>query len=275
MPVIMVEGRQKQVEKGTTFEGLAKEYQERYPEKITLVVFNSKMQELSKRVEKDGVLTFLTVKDDSGHKTYCRTAQMMLVKAVRDILGNEAKVNIEFLLGNGYYCFVRGTDAPIDDALAAKVEARMREMQQQDLPPDGKTVQKVAVAGGLGADHVEQEQHEAEFHDHQQPLEQIADPHFPGMGIDGGLDGVGRDFLALQQLFIVQTKLVQGGLHQAAGNGGEDQCEQHQQQGADQHCFQVLQDGFLSLSFQSGTVHGRRPPIRVFVFSPQSIPATG
>ena len=139
MPVIMVEGRQKQVEKGTTFEALAKEYQERYPEKITLVVFNSKMQELSKRVEKDGVLTFLTVKDDSGHKTYCRTAQMMLVKAVRDILGNEAKVNIEFLLGNGYYCFVRGTDAPIDDALAAKVEARMREMQQQDLPITKKT----------------------------------------------------------------------------------------------------------------------------------------
>ena len=48
MPVIMVEGRQKQVEKGTTFEALAKEYQERYPEKITLVVFNSKMQELCK-----------------------------------------------------------------------------------------------------------------------------------------------------------------------------------------------------------------------------------
>ena len=139
MPVVMVEGRQKQVEKGTTFEALAKEYQERYPEKITLVSFNSKMQELSKRVEKDGVLTFLTVKDDSGHKTYCRTAQMMLVKAVRDILGNEAKVNIEFLLGNGYYCFVRGTDAPIDDALAAKVEARMREMQQQDLPITKKT----------------------------------------------------------------------------------------------------------------------------------------
>ena len=145
MPVVMVEGRQKQVEKGTTFEALAKEYQERYPEKITLVSFNSKMQELSKRVEKDGVLTFLTVKDDSGHKTYCRTAQMMLVKAVRDILGTDAKVNIEFLLGNGYYCIVRGTDAVIDDALAERVAERMREMQQQDLAITKKTYPRDAA----------------------------------------------------------------------------------------------------------------------------------
>ena len=139
MPALMIDGHTSNYEKGTTYETVANEYQEAYHTTIALIYINGKMRELSKKVDRDGVLTFITTKDATGHKTYCRTAEMMLVKAVSDCYGPGVHVKIEFSIGNGYYCQVVDSDVPVDDAFAAAIEKRMMEMAEAEMPIVKKT----------------------------------------------------------------------------------------------------------------------------------------
>ena len=136
MPAVMVGGKKRQYDRGTTFETIVKEFQPQYNNAIALVNFNGKLRELGKRLEKDGAVNFITTSDEKGHRTYVRTAHMMLVKAVRNILGDEgrtAHVKIEFTLGNAYYCTVHGTSVPVEE-LAPMVKAEMLRMAERALP---------------------------------------------------------------------------------------------------------------------------------------------
>ena len=99
------------------------------------------MKELNKRLEKDGVISFITTKDNAGYNSYVRTAQMMLVKAVRDIMkekGNSVHVKIEFTLGNAFYCSVHG-GIKVTDEFAARVEEEMKKTRDRNVPIIKKT----------------------------------------------------------------------------------------------------------------------------------------
>ncbi|MBR3366859.1 MAG: nucleoside kinase [Lachnospiraceae bacterium] len=141
MPTVMVGGKIRQFEKGTTFENVVREFQPQYNNSIALVYFNGKLCELCKRLEKDGAVTFVTTADEKGHRAYVRTAHMMLVKAVRNILGEAgrtAHVKIEFTLGNAYYCSLKGTPVP-DEAFCTMVKEEMQRMAEKALPITKKT----------------------------------------------------------------------------------------------------------------------------------------
>ena len=141
MPTVAIKGTIQQYDKGTTFENIVKQYQEQYNNSIALIFFNGKMKELSKRLERDGAISFITTRDSAGHNSYVRTAQMMLVKAVRDImkdLGNDIHVKTEFALGNAFYCSVHG-GIKVTDEFAAKIEEQMRRLHERKVPIIKKT----------------------------------------------------------------------------------------------------------------------------------------
>ena len=179
MPTVFVNGQQRQYEKGTTFEDIADEFQEEYADGIALVYFNRKMRELNKKVDRDGVLTFITTKDSAGHLAYVRTATLMLVKAVADLTsrsgkgtssaGGEAEseyrresrdpaplqVKVEFTIGDAYYCTLHG-DLPqnaaelglylseegeilADETFTEKVYDAMDMMAERDITISKKT----------------------------------------------------------------------------------------------------------------------------------------
>lgn len=141
MPTVMVNGTIKTYEKGTTYETVAKEYQEKYDNSIALVYFNGKMRELSKKIAGDGAVTFITTKDNAGHSTYVRTAEMILVKAARNVLGDAAKhihVKIEFSLGNAIYCSVLG-GYTVTQEFADKVKKEMQRLVDRNLTITKKT----------------------------------------------------------------------------------------------------------------------------------------
>ena len=141
MPTVMIKGAIHQYDKGVTFESIVKEYQEQYNNSIALIFFNGKMRELNKRLERDGVISFITTGDSAGHNSYVRTAQMMLVKAVRDILkdqGNSVHVKIEFALGNAFYCSVHD-GVRVTDEFALKVENEMKRLRDKNVPIVKKT----------------------------------------------------------------------------------------------------------------------------------------
>ena len=135
MVKVTIDGVTKEYPKGTVFEEIAGEYQPKFEDMIALVIENGKIRELIKKAEKDCELSFLTIRDNTGHKTYVRTAEMTLVKAVYDVLGADRvrKVKIEFTIGQGYYCKV-----DMDEKLSLKhvrqISEKMRELVEADLP---------------------------------------------------------------------------------------------------------------------------------------------
>ena len=141
MPTVMIKGAIQQYDRGTTFENIVKQYQPQYNNSIALIFFNGKMKELNKRLEKDGVISFITTKDSAGYNSYVRTAEMMIVKAVRDIMkehGSNVRVKIEFTLGNAFYCSVHG-GIRVNDEFAARVEEEMRRIRDRNAPIIKKT----------------------------------------------------------------------------------------------------------------------------------------
>ena len=85
MAFVTIGNEKKEVTQGTTFEDLALEYQKDYDAPIALVYVNGCMKELSRPIEKDCEVQFITLKDDAGHKAYVRTATLMMMKAITDI----------------------------------------------------------------------------------------------------------------------------------------------------------------------------------------------
>ena len=135
MPQITINGVSKEYEKGTTFEQIAKEYQSEFKYRIAAVIYNGKIRELFKTVKKDGNLSFVTFADDIGHKTMRRTAIMMLIKAIKDVAGKDCqpKAKVEFTIGNGYYCTIKG-GIEVTDEFVKKVSDRFQELIDKALP---------------------------------------------------------------------------------------------------------------------------------------------
>lgn len=135
MITITINGEKKRYPKGTTYETIVEEYQEQYQGQIALIAADGRIRELFKRANRDCTVTFFTLKDSVGHKTYVRTATMLFLKAVYDVFGREAAqgCRVEFTIGQGYYI------SPADPALSTRENAgrilqRMHELVEQRLP---------------------------------------------------------------------------------------------------------------------------------------------
>lgn len=143
MAKITIDGITKEYPQGTAFEEIARQYQPGFKDMIALVAENRKIRELHKKVERDCSLSFLTIRDDIGHKTYVRTGLMILVKAINDVLGKEkvGRVKIEFAIGQGYYCKVIMEEKLTRKHVSA-IGKRMAELVEKDLPITKKSYPK-------------------------------------------------------------------------------------------------------------------------------------
>ena len=134
MITLTIEGKEKQYKEGTTYEEIAAEYQPAYDGQIALVAINGKIQELFKKAEKNGELSFFTSKDPIGSKTYSRTAIMLFMKAVQDVAGIKSvrKCRVQFAIGHGYY--ISTGELKATEELAIKIKERMQELTAAKLP---------------------------------------------------------------------------------------------------------------------------------------------
>ena len=132
--MVTVDGKTREYPVGITFGEIAGVYQKDYPYQIALAVRNGKIRELFKKVDRDCTVEFLTLADDTGHKTYNRTATMILMKAINEVVGADKidKIKVEFAIGNGYYCSKKG-DFEVTDELVEKIKAKMQEYVDKDL----------------------------------------------------------------------------------------------------------------------------------------------
>ena len=134
MVSVKINGQERLFEDGVQYELIAEEYQNECTSQIALVVVDGKIQELMKRVNHDCELEFLTYEDVIGHKAYVRSAVMLMMKAIKDVAGMEAAVNVkvDFTIGAGYYCSFKN-GLKLDRQTKEKVKDRMGELADMDM----------------------------------------------------------------------------------------------------------------------------------------------
>lgn len=126
---------------GTPYSEIAKEYQKHFENDIVLVIVNGKLQELHKTVKCDCILEFETTAGNMGHNSYKRSMSLLLVKAIYDVSDHVhvRKVRVHYSLSKGYYYTIDG-DISLTEEFLEKVEERMREMVEFNLPIHKKSV---------------------------------------------------------------------------------------------------------------------------------------
>ena len=142
MCVVKIGEESRCYEEGTTYREIAEEFQHLYAHPIVLVYLNrNRLQELNKELKKDCELGFLTTADYIGNQTYRRSMCLLLVKAVHDVGGHDKveRVRIHFSVSKGYYCTIEG-EVALDEAFLKKVEERMRELSDQQIPIEKRSV---------------------------------------------------------------------------------------------------------------------------------------
>ena len=135
MITVKINGEERQYPQGATYEDVANDYQEEYDNLIALAARDGKIRELFKKLTRDCEITFFTLKDDVGNKTYVRSATMLFLKAVFDVFGRETVQNcrVEFAIGNGSYISPKRKINATEEN-AAKIRNRMRELVEAKTP---------------------------------------------------------------------------------------------------------------------------------------------
>lgn len=135
MVTVTIRGEQREYAQGTTYETIAADVQDAFDGMIAVAVANGKIRELFKKVVKDCSLDFFTLRDVVGHKTYVRTATMLLLKAVYDIYGPAAAQcsYVEFAVGHGTYVNAMGK-IPATKECAERLKTRMQELVKAGAP---------------------------------------------------------------------------------------------------------------------------------------------
>lgn len=132
---VKILGKTKEYPYGISYGEIVEEYQEssRYP--IVLVMKDGKLCELHKKLKRDGVLDFVTTGDEIGHKTYKRSASLLLLKAVYHVAGRKNIKNIvlHYSVASGYYYTIDG-NVEITEEFLAQVKAYMRELVERKIP---------------------------------------------------------------------------------------------------------------------------------------------
>lgn len=133
---ICIHGEWKEYSYGTSYQTIAEEYQHLYKDDIILILFNNNLVELHRKVDREGVLTFVTTADKAGKKTYRRSVSCMMLSAVRSLYPRY-NVLVQHVIGPGYFCELRDENDQIilpDQSFIDAVMAKMRQLQQDDIP---------------------------------------------------------------------------------------------------------------------------------------------
>lgn len=132
---VTILGKTREYPYGTSYREIVEEYKEstRYP--IVLVMKDGKLCELHKKLKRDGVLEFITTGDEIGHKTYKRSASLLLLKAIYHVAGhkNIKNVILHYSVDAGYYYTIEG-DVDITEEFLASVKTYMLELVGRKIP---------------------------------------------------------------------------------------------------------------------------------------------
>ena len=141
MVKVLADGVEYAYPHGTSFRTIAADFQPQFPYDILLVNRDGKLCELHKTLDRDCSLKMVTAQDIPGIQTYERSAVFLMLKAFYDVAGREnvERICVEHSLSRALFIRAQGNFA-LDQALLDRVEARMRELSEQALPIEKRSV---------------------------------------------------------------------------------------------------------------------------------------
>ena len=139
---VQVYGESVQVPEGTTLLELAKKFQDREKHDIVLAYMNAKLCELFKPVQDGCEVRFLTTADEIGYHSYKRSATLLMLKAIDDVMehSKDFQVRVMYSISNGYYCEMEGLPEGVSQDLLYSIKRRMKELVWADLPIQKESV---------------------------------------------------------------------------------------------------------------------------------------
>jgi uridine kinase len=137
---VIVCGEKRHIKKGISLLELSQDFKEVFKGLIVLATIDNKLSELTKTIENQCIIDFISTGDQDGLRTYKRSASFILIKAVFDTLGRDKvkKVVIHHSLSKGYYCDMDYEGKLTQDKLD-QIKNRMKEIIQEDLPFEKRT----------------------------------------------------------------------------------------------------------------------------------------
>jgi threonyl-tRNA synthetase len=149
--VTLPDGSQRTLPAGTRPIDVAKSIGPRLAQDAIAAKVNGELADLSRPLESDAALQILTTRDPEAIQVYRHSAAHLLAAAVVELYP-ETKLGIGPATDNGfYYDFQR--DTPFTPEDLEKIEAKMRELQEKDLPyerrmtPKAEGLKKYAALG--------------------------------------------------------------------------------------------------------------------------------
>lgn len=124
---------------GTSYRKIASDLQDEWEHDIVLFSENGELRELFRSPCDGARIHPVTTSDIDGHRTYQRSMNLLLYRAVNDVAGPGTSVVLHFSHANGYYYTIRGKKKADPERLE-KVRARMEELVRQAVPIRKRTV---------------------------------------------------------------------------------------------------------------------------------------
>lgn len=126
------------VTEDTTLQKLAEECQENYKDRIVLANVDGHLRELNKKVKAGVTVSFLTMTQRDGKRTYRRSVTLLLQKAAENLWGMGSHVRVFYSLGEGYYCELENDT--VDEAKLKMIRDEMMRIVDADLPIEKSSV---------------------------------------------------------------------------------------------------------------------------------------
>jgi uridine kinase len=121
-----------EIDAGTTLEHLLAGYQDRLPYRVMAASVNNRVEELTFIINGPCTVKFLDMRSNAADRMYQRSLCLTYLKAVRDIFG-KVDTDIYNSLNRGLYTEINA-DRPVTDAEIKRIEERMRELVNADVP---------------------------------------------------------------------------------------------------------------------------------------------
>ena len=132
-----------EINKGITYRELSDFVYGDESYKNIVALQNNKLVELSREViNYDNNIKFLGINDKDGMRVYHRTLSLVMVCAVKKILGDKAPIIIEHSINKNLYCEIRIKDFKINDSFIEKLKNKMFEYIEKDSPIIKRTYRK-------------------------------------------------------------------------------------------------------------------------------------
>lgn len=109
--------------KGTTLYQIKEQFKDKFDNPIFLAKINNENIELFKQVTESCEIQFLDITDKHGYLTYKRSLCLVMINAIRKILGDETRIFVKYSINQNWFCEIENTK--ITDDLITKIKQYM------------------------------------------------------------------------------------------------------------------------------------------------------